>query len=134
MITPSPAVAERLDRSTVIWLTTVSADGQPQSSPVWFLWADEIIVVYSLADSPRVRNLRAHPRVSLNLDGNGQGGAIVTIEGTAALDDAGPRSTELPAYQAKYLPRITSYGWTAESFAHDYPQRIVITPARLRAY
>jgi PPOX class probable F420-dependent enzyme len=134
MITPSPAIVDRLERSVAIWLTTVNAHGQPQSSPVWFLWRDGVLVVYSLADSPRVRNLRANPRVALNLDGDGEGGDIVTIEGTAVLDDAGPRSTELTAYQAKYLPRITDYGWTAESFARDYPQRIVITPVRLRAY
>jgi PPOX class probable F420-dependent enzyme len=134
MIDPSPEIAARLDRATVIWLTTVGASGQPQTSPVWFLWQDGAFVVYSLAASPRVRNLRGNLRVALNLDGDGEGGAVVTIEGTAALDDAGPRSTDVPAYQAKYLARIRDYGWTAESFARDYPQRIVITPTRLRAY
>jgi PPOX class probable F420-dependent enzyme len=134
MITPTPDIVGRLDRAVVIWLTTVDAQGQPQSSPVWFLWQDGLFVVYSLADSPRVRNLRTNPRVALNLDGDGEGGEIVTIEGTAVLDAAGPRSTDVPAYQAKYLGRITDSGWTAESFARDYPQRIVITPTRLRAY
>jgi len=134
MIEPSPEIVARLDRATAIWLTTVSADGQPQTSPVWFLWQDGRAVVYSLAAAPRVRNLRGNPRVALNLDGDGDGGDVVTIEGTAVLDDAGAPSTALPAYQAKYLPRITEYGWTAESFARDYPQRIVITPTRLRSY
>ena len=78
MDTLTPEVATRLADATVIWLTTVSADGQPQTSPVWFLWQDDRFLVYSLADSPRVRNLRANPRVSLNLDGDGRGGAIVT--------------------------------------------------------
>ncbi len=123
-----------LDRAIVAWLTTVTADGQPQTSPVWFLWQDGRFVVYSLAGAPRVRNLRGNTRVALNLDGDGQGGAIVSFEGTAILDDPGPASTALPDYQAKYLPLITEYGWTAESFARDYPQRIVITPTRLRAY
>jgi PPOX class probable F420-dependent enzyme len=134
MIDPSPEIVARLDRATVIWLTTVSADGQPQTSPVWFLWQDGRVVVYSLAAAPRVRNLRSNPRVALNLDGDGDGGAVVTMEGLAVLDDTGAPSTELPAYQAKYLVRITDYGWTAESFARDYPQRIVITPTRLRSY
>ena len=30
--------AERLRGEQVAWLTTVRADGQAQSSPVWFLW------------------------------------------------------------------------------------------------
>lgn len=134
MLEPTPGIIARLRRATIAWLTTVTADGQPQTSPVWFLWQDGVIVVSSLPNAPRVRNIRANPRVALNLDGDGEGGAIVTFEGEAVLDDAGPASTELPDYQAKYLSRITDSGWTAESFARDYPQRIVITPTRLRAY
>ena len=134
MITPTPEVQERLDRTTVCWLTTVSPTGQPQSSPVWFLWQEGVVVTYSLAGSPRVRNIRANPRVSLNLNSDDEGGQVVTIEATAELDDAGPRSPDVPAYLAKYLPLITQYGWTPDGFARDYPQRIVITPTRLRAY
>lgn len=134
MVTPAPETLDRLHRSPVIWLTTVRPDGQPQTSPVWFLWQDGRFVIYSLADSPRVRNLRQNPRVALNLDGDGQGGAIATFEGTAELDDTGPPSTDDAAYQAKYLALITGSGWTAASFARDYPQRVVVTPSRLRTY
>ena len=133
MVTIAPEIAERLDRTIIAWLTTVTPEGQPQSSPVWFLRDDARFVIYSLADAPRVRNVRTNPRVSLNLNSTDEGGQVVTIEGTAVLED-GPPSTALPAYQAKYLPLITEYGWTAESFAHDYPQRIVVTPTRLRSY
>lgn len=134
MVEPTPELLARLHRAAVIWLTTVSADGQPQTSPVWFLWQDGAFIVYSLPNAPRVRNIRGNPRVALNLDGDGEGGAIATFEGTAVLDDAGPASTELTDYQARYLARITAYGWTAQSFARDYPQRIVITPTKLRTY
>ena len=134
MVESTPELLARLHRAAVIWLTTVSADGQPQTSPVWFLWQDGTFIVYSLPNAPRVRNVRGNPRVALNLDGDGEGGAIATFEGTAVLDDAGAASTELPDYQARYLARITAYGWTAQSFARDYPQRIVITPTKLRTY
>lgn len=133
MVTIAPETAERLDRPLIIWLTTVTADGQPQSSPVWFLRDGERIVVYSLPNAPRVRNVRANPHVSLNLNATDDGSDVVSIEGTASLED-GPPSTDLPAYQAKYLPLIAQYGWTPESFARDYPQRIVITLTRVRSY
>ena len=29
---------ERLATDRIAWLTTVDADGQPQSMPIWFLW------------------------------------------------------------------------------------------------
>ena len=138
MITPtievSPAIAERLDRAVVGWLTTVTPDDQPQTSPVWFVWQDGRIIVYSLAAAPRVRNIRANPRIAFNLDSDGQGDDVVTFEGEAVLDVTGPASTRLPDYQAKYLRLIRRNGWTPEEFARDYPQRIVITPTRLRAY
>ena len=31
----------RLREERIAWLTTVRADGQPQSVPVWFLWMPE---------------------------------------------------------------------------------------------
>jgi len=31
----------RLREEEIAWLTTVRADGQPQSVPVWFLWNNE---------------------------------------------------------------------------------------------
>jgi Pyridoxamine 5'-phosphate oxidase len=31
-------VARRLASKPIGWLTTVNPDGQPQSSPVWFIW------------------------------------------------------------------------------------------------
>jgi PPOX class probable F420-dependent enzyme len=133
MATFTPEIAERLDRTLIAWLTTVTPDGQPQSSPVWFLRDGERIVIYSLANAPRVRNVRANPRIAFNLNSNDSGGDVISIEGSAALED-GPPSTALPAYQAKYLPLITDYGWTPESFARDYPQRLVVTPARIRSY
>lgn len=133
MVTIAPEIAERLDRTLIAWLTTVTPDGQPQSSPVWFLRDGERFVIYSLANAPRVRNVRVNPRVALNLNSTDDGGQVVTVEGTATLED-GPPSTTLPAYQAKYQALIAEYGWTAESFARDYPQRIVVTPTRLRSY
>jgi PPOX class probable F420-dependent enzyme len=133
MVTIAPEIAERLDRTLIAWLTTVTPDGQPQASPVWFLRDGDRLVIYSLATAPRVRNVRGNPRVSLNLNSTDDGSDVLTIEGTAVLED-GPPSTDLPSYVAKYLPLITDYGWTPESFARDYPQRIVITPTRLRSY
>ncbi len=78
----------RLREEIVAWLTTVSPDGQPQASPVWFLWdtADEIWLL-SKSDTPRVRNIAANPRVALNLDGDGRGGSIVSLEGEARIDE-----------------------------------------------
>jgi PPOX class probable F420-dependent enzyme len=121
----------RLTDEPIIWLATVSSSGQPQTSPVWFLY-DGDFLVYSLEGTARLRNIEANPRVALNLDGNGQGGDIVTIEGEAHIDLATPPSTDVPAYQDKYAPFIARNEWTPEQFATDYPVPIRITPTRVR--
>ena len=40
------AAAARLETAVTIMLTTVSPTGQPQASPVWFLWVDNEFLVY----------------------------------------------------------------------------------------
>jgi PPOX class probable F420-dependent enzyme len=133
--TPSGARAiARLTDEKIIWLTTVRANGQPQTSPVWFLYEDGEFLIYSLPGTARTANLDANPRVSLNLDGNGEGGDIVAIEGTARVDTDAPPSSEVAAYQEKYASMIARNGWTPESFAADYPHAIRITPVRSRAW
>lgn len=130
----NPAAEQRLRDELIIWLTTVSPSGQPQTSPVWFLWDGTEFLVYSLPNTARTRNIRANPPVSLNLDGDGQGGSVVTIEGAARVDLETPASTEMPAYASKYREKIAGHGWTPESFAADYPIPIRITPTRTRSW
>ncbi len=124
-------VIERLRNERIGWLTTVAPDGTPQTSPIWFLWDGESILIYSL-ESARTRNITDHPRVSLHLDGNGLGGDIVVVEGTAVINRDLPAAPDNHEYLAKYQPVIDAYGWTAESFAADYSAPVVITPTKYR--
>ena len=128
------AAAGRLERELIIWLTTVNAAGQPQSTPVWFLWDRGEALIYGAKNGPKNRNIAANPRVCLHLDGDGKGGSNVILEGTARIDADGPRASDVPAYVSKYSGLIAAYGWTPESFAADYPHVIRVTPTRIRAW
>ena len=135
---PDPAtdagrgVLARLDVELIAWLTTVTADGRLQSSAVWFLWLDDEFLVFSRANAPRARNVAANPNVSIHLNSDDQGGGIVTFEGLARLEPGAPPASAMPAYIAKYGGLIRAYGWTPESFSHDYPDPLRIRPTRLR--
>lgn len=129
-----PATLERLDSEPIIWLTTVRSNGQPQTSPVWFLRRGNEMLIYSLPDTARVANIRSNPRVALNLDGNGLGGAIVTIEGTARVAEEQPAAAELPDYVEKYHRFMERNGWTPEVFASRYSTPIVVTMQRGRSW
>ena len=123
---------ERLSTELVAWLTTVRADGQPQSSPVWFLWEDEAFHIFSQPDRPKLRNISGNPNVSMHLEGGEEGEDVVTFEGVARIEaDAGP-ATSWPDYIERYRRLIEGYGWTPESFASDYSVPVVITPTRVR--
>jgi PPOX class probable F420-dependent enzyme len=133
--TPAGArAAQRLRDELIIWMTTVSAAGQPQSSPVWFLWDGETVLVYSRPRTGKLRNLEHNPHVGLNLDGNGRGGDVVVVEGIASIDSSAPRADAIPEYLEKYRERIAANGWTPASFAADYSEAIRITPRRARVW
>ena len=121
---------DRLERAFAAWLTTVTADGQPQTMPVWFIWDGEEIVVYSDHRAKRNRNLESNPRLSFHL-GDDQGADIVSIEGTAEPAPDAPLPGENPAYWAKYGAAIDAYLGGAEKFGHRYsnPIRIRVTRA-----
>jgi PPOX class probable F420-dependent enzyme len=132
---PAHADADRRLRSEpVIWLTTVALSGQPQSTPVWFLWQDGGFLIYGSSGGPKTGNIQANPLVGLHLDGDGRGGANVIFEGRAAIDPGGPPADAVPGYVEKYRELIDSYGWTPQSFARDYPHVIRVTPTRVRAW
>jgi len=126
-------VRRRLDEEVVGWLTTVSPDGTPRPSPVWFLWEGESMLIYSKDGTSRTRNLARDSSVSFNFDGNGTGGDIVVLEGTAVVSED-PPSTEISAYQTKYAEEIPNIGMTPGEFAIGYPVPIRFTPERLRGF
>jgi PPOX class probable F420-dependent enzyme len=128
------AAQARLKDDTIIWLTTVNPAGQPQSSPVWFLWDGEEFSIYGSKNGPKTPNIRANPLVSLHLDGDGRGGGNVVFEGRARIDEGATGLDEVTGYLAKYGEIITSYGWTAASMAEDYPHLIRVTPTRVRIW
>ncbi len=138
MLIPSTPFGERATRRLrddhVIWLTTVGADGTPQPNPVWFLWDGETFLVYSLPDAARIAHIERNPRVSLNLDGNGQGGDIVVVTGEAHISPNDPPADQNPAYVEKYKDFIARGFQTPANFASKYSLPIRITPNKLRGH
>lgn len=123
---------ERLSSELIAWLTTVAPNSQPQSSPVWFLWQDDEILVYSAKRARRNDNLADHALVAFNLNTDAVGEDVVTMEGEARIDFAAGPATGNPTYLAKYAGLLESYEWTTEYFAAEYPVPVLIRPTRWR--
>lgn len=128
------SLRERLEREVVIWLVTVSLDGQPHPSPVWFLWEGDTFLIYSQPDTGKVANIEGNSRVALHLRGTETGEDIAIFEGTAERVDDQEPADGVPSYVEKYRDHIDGYGWTPESFAADYSVPLRVTPERLRMW
>ncbi|HZC28044.1 MAG TPA: TIGR03667 family PPOX class F420-dependent oxidoreductase [Actinopolymorphaceae bacterium] len=126
-------VEARLECDIIAWLTTVRPSGQPDTVPVWYLWTEDTIVIYSRPQKLKQRNLAANPKVSLVLDDTKQGWDVVRIEGCARLDPSRPSLAQTPAYVEKYAKGIRAIGYAGPAeFAADFSEAIVVTPTRVR--
>jgi PPOX class probable F420-dependent enzyme len=124
-------VARHLREELVVWMTTVTPAGSPLTSPVWFLWdGAESVLMHSMPGA-RVRNIEANPRVALNFAGDGRGGDIVVLSGSAAIDSEA-QPADAGDYLAKYEARIAGMKMTPEAFAERYsvPVRVHLTRVR----
>ncbi|MFC8042722.1 TIGR03667 family PPOX class F420-dependent oxidoreductase [Nocardia sp. NPDC057353] len=127
-------VAERLDSDQIVWLTTVGPSNTPQPNPVWFLWSDGTVLIFSKPDQAKVRNIRRNPRVSLHLNSTSTGGDVVVLTGTAHIEEVPPADAETDALLAKYREGLASLGISGEEFAATYSATIRIVPDRLRGF
>jgi PPOX class probable F420-dependent enzyme len=123
---------ERLETELIGWLTTMNPDGQPQSSPIWFLWLGEEVLIYSAKRAPRNSNVADRPRVAFNFNTDADGGDVVTMEGEARVDLTATPPDRNESYLAKYGGTLDEYEWTPEWFAAEYPLPIIVRPTRWR--
>lgn len=119
-------VSDRLSSDHYAWLTTVAKSGQPVPRLIWFYFDGTDVIVYSEPNAAKVRHIRNHPRVSLNLDSDGNGAGIIVVGGDATVDaeDTDPLKDE--HYRAKYGDLAASFGFT-EEFLAAYSTRLRIS-------
>jgi PPOX class probable F420-dependent enzyme len=124
--------AQSLQEEFVIWLVTVSPTLEPQPSPVWFLWEQDALLLYSQPDKPKLRHIAHHPAVALHLNCDRYGQQVVVLSGQAQIEDTAPAADQMPAYLAKYRDQISAIGMTPASFAASFrvPVRVRLTGLR----
>ncbi|MEP7179968.1 MAG: TIGR03667 family PPOX class F420-dependent oxidoreductase [Pseudonocardiales bacterium] len=128
-------VRARLRDERLAWLTTVGADGTPQPNPVWFLWAEPAaVLVYNMSSAARLAHIAGNPRVSLHLDGDGQGGDIVVLTGRAEVAPHLPPPHEHPEYLAKYGDAMARVRGSREAFSTVYSVAVILHVERVRGH
>src|SRR6185369_4743515 len=95
-------VSRRLESDRYGWLTTVAKSGQPVPRLVWFFFDGKDLTVFSMPNAAKVAHIKAQPRVSLNLDSDGNGSGVIVVGGEARVDAVDVDPTADEQYQAKY--------------------------------
>jgi len=83
-LTVNAETQEFLDRMPNVVLGTVRADGSPQASPLWYLWADGEFVMSTVTYTAKWWNLKRDPRCSVCVD-EPHTGRMVVAYGSAEL-------------------------------------------------
>jgi PPOX class probable F420-dependent enzyme len=119
-------VSDRLATDNYAWLTTVAKSGQPVPRLVWFYFDGTDAVIYSEPTAGKVRHIKNHPRVSLNLDSDGNGAGVIIVGGKATVDAEGIDPLTDERYRAKYSDLAASFGFS-EEFLAAYNTRLKIS-------
>ena len=89
----SPAVRGLLDSDVVATVVTINPDGSPHVSVAWVGLEDEEIVIGTLSDQRKLRNLRRDPRIVITLHSEriNEWGLreYAVLEGTARVTEGG---------------------------------------------
>ena len=125
-------VSERLESDLYGWLTTVARSGQPVPRMVWFNLDGTDLIVYSMPNAAKVRHINARPRVSLNLDSDGNGAGIIMVGGSAVVDEVGVDGRKDGPFWAKYKEDAERFGLTEGIAAYSTRLRVGIDKVWMR--
>ncbi len=124
-----PAAQELLHSSIPARLAYVAADGTPRVVPIWFHWNGREIVLGTPPRAPKVKSLRARPKVALTIDDNSFPHKVLLIRGTARLSTVKGVVPEYAASAERYFGAEQGRAWVAQ-LGGMMPEmvRIAITP------
>lgn len=124
----------RLESETIVWLTTIGANDQPNPNPVWFIWRNNRLIVLSYPTASKVKAIQHNPKVTLSFNSSSSGDDVVIFNGIADAEEKSLDPMDAAAFLIKYRDGIERLGSTPEEFAADYSRVISIDLHKLRGF
>ncbi len=121
-----------LDVPRVATLATINPDGTPLLTPLWYARDGNDLWIVVGPDSPKARNIRRDPRVTLVVLDNDQGYTYVTVRGRARLESGedGARPREMAV---RYLGEERGERFAARDYIREEVVcRVTVERVRLR--
>jgi PPOX class probable F420-dependent enzyme len=115
-------------------LTTVMPDGQPQTTPIWCNLAEDYVMINTMRQFRKAKNMQANPKVTLlaydlknplrNIEVRGR---VVEMTTEGALE-------HLDALTMLYIGKPNFFGDSVDAaFKHKFtPVKVKIEPVRVR--
>ena len=122
----------RLAGEPVIWFGTAGAGGRPHHVPVWFCWRDPVVLIFSMAGTRKLRDLKRSPLVALNLDSAAGGQDVVLAEGRAEVGSARAAAEMAGAFGEKYAGMLGGGGLAQWRETFSVP--ILVTVSKIVAW
>lgn len=127
-------VLKQLETEQVIWLTTVAKSGTPQPNPVWFMYENDCLYIYTQESAVRLKNFVENDRVSLNFDSGADGEEVTIMTGRIGIDLNYPAVKDNPVYIEKYREGLKRIGSSPEKMSAEYPVVMCVRPEKLRGW
>ena len=119
-----------------IWLTTVDSTGTPQPRPVWFIWDNDTVLIFSQSKAHKIKHIQQNQNVSLHFNTADEKGEqrLIIFSGSAAFDTKCLPANKFPAYVRKYKSGIIGLKSTPLQFGQEYSVAIRITLTNVRGW
>jgi len=124
----------RLRSDLMMWLSTVRPDGRAHIVPVWFLWQDDVLYIFSKPDQ-KIRNLSQNKSAMVGVDDTKGGDDPIMLGGNVELLKHGDLTPGIQdAYAEKYLERMQASNWAMDWYVNEYSEVIRFTPTKVFAF
>lgn len=111
MTTLSDELREVIDSRAFAHLTTLDADGSPQSSAMWIMRDGDRIVFNTAEGRRKWHNLKRDPRVSISISKQDDPYANWSLQGRVAEMRTTDGVEVIDALARKYLDGVDKYPW-----------------------
>ena len=110
-------IKDLLGAPGIAHMATLGPDGAPHSSPVWYEWTGEDLLISHTKNRQKYRNLQRDPRFALSILDPNDAYRFVEIRGTAEITDD-PDAALIHRLAKKYLGK--------DRYPYDLDDRVVI--------
>lgn len=98
-----PDFVDIVDSTALAHVATIGPHGEPQSTPVWFLWDGQRVRITQVEGQQKLRNLRRDPRVALSMAAPNNPGRNLEIRGRVEREEPDPHNDLDRQLSRKYL-------------------------------